>query len=148
MTVMELLVMMGIFGIVLAASLPGYRGMMEGFRHRGSVDRVTSRLFLTRQMAVRDKVPYILNLDTANDLINGFADANGNGVQDGGEAAVGPWQMDTDVSLVNVSWAGNTLTFFPNGSASQTADMRVIDNNGRTKTIRVSSITGNTEVLP
>lgn len=148
MTLMELLVMLGVLGILLAVSLPGFRSMMEGYRHKGSVDRVTSKLFLTRQLAVRDKVPWVVNLDTANGRISAFGDANSNGALDGGESALGPWTMYDDVSLVNVSWAGNRLTFFPNGRADQTADLQVVDNNARSRTVRISSITGNAEVLP
>lgn len=148
MTLMELLVMMTVLTIVLAAALPGFKGMMEGNRHKGSVDRLTSKLFLTRQMAVRDKIPYVVTLDVANGQFSAFGDTNANGARDGAEPLLGPWPMNTDVSLVNVSWTGNQLTFFPNGSADQTADVMVNDTNGRTKTIRVSSITGNTEVLP
>jgi hypothetical protein len=40
------------------------------------------------------------------------------------------------------------MSFFANGSASQTGDIRIVDTRGRTKTLRVSSITGNVEVLP
>lgn len=148
MTLMELMVMIGVLAILLAAALPGFRSMMEGYRHKGSVDRVTGKLFLTRQLAVRDKFPWVVNLDVANRQISAFGDANANGVQDAGETALGPWTMYDDVNLVNVSWAGNRVTFFPNGRADQTADLQVVDNDARTRTVRISSITGSTEVLP
>jgi Tfp pilus assembly protein FimT len=145
---MELIVGIGIVGLVLAASLPGFRSMLEGYRHGNSVSQVTSRLFMVRQMAVRDKVPFVVTLDAVNDRMGVFEDADGDGVFDAGEETHRPYVMDQDVGLQNVSWAGNQLTFFPNGSASQTADMRVVDAHGRSRTIRVNSITGNTEVLP
>ena len=148
MTLMEILVMLAVLGILFAVSLPGFRSMMEGYRHKGSTDRVTSRIFLTRQMAVRDKFPWVVNLDVPNRQISAFGDDNSNGVQDGGEDTRGPWTMYDDVNLVNVSWAGNQVIFFPNGRASQTADLQVVDNNARSRTVRISSITGNTEVLP
>jgi Tfp pilus assembly protein FimT len=145
---MEILVMLAVLGILLAAGLPGFRNMMEGYRHKGSVDRVTSKLFLTRQLAVRDKVPWVVTLDVANRQMSAFGDDNSNGVRDAGEDTRGPWTMYDDVNLVNVSWAGNQVTFFPNGRASQTADLQVVDNYFRSRTVRISSITGNAEVLP
>jgi len=148
MTLMEILVMMAVFGILLAVSLPGFRSMMEGYRHKGSVDRVTSKLFLTRQLAVRDKVPWVVDLDVANRRMSAFGDTNSNGAWDAGEDTRGPWIMYDDVNLVNVSWAGNRVIFFPNGRASQTADLQIVDNNARSRTVRISSITGNAEVLP
>ena len=148
MTLVELLVMLAVLGILLAASLPGLRNTMYGYRHRGSVDRVTSKLFLARQLAVRDKVPWHVDLDVANRQISAFGDANSNGIADGGEATLGPWTMYDDVNLVNVSWTGNRVTFFPNGRADQTADLQVVDNYFRSRTVRISSITGNAEVLP
>lgn len=144
----ELMIAMAIFGLVLAASLPGFRSMMEGHRHSASVGQVTSRLFLTRQMAVRDRQNYVIALDLVNSQYTVFRDTDADGVQDGGETVLGPWSLRDDVSLQNVSWTGAQMTFFPNGSASETADIRINDTSGRSRTIRVSSITGNAEVLP
>lgn len=144
----ELMVAMAIFGIVLAASLPGFRSMMRGHQHSASVGQVTSRLFLTRQMAVRDRTPYVVALDLVNSQYSVFQDNDGDGVLDPGETTLGPWALRGDVALQNVSWTGNQMTFFPNGSASETADIRITSTDGRSRTIRVSSITGNAEVLP
>lgn len=144
----ELMITMAILGLVLACSLPGFRSMMEGNRHNASIGQVTSRLFLTRQMAVRDRTPYVVTLDTVNSQFAVFQDNDGDGVQDGGETALGPWTLNTDVLLQNVSWTGDQMTFFPNGTTSETADIRIADVSGRSRTIRVSSITGNAEVLP
>jgi len=148
MSLIELLVGVAIIGIVLAASLPGFRSMMYGHRHTASIGQVTSRVFLTRQMAVRDRTPYVMTLDVANSQYSVFQDSDNDGVLDVGETSLGPWSLMDGVQLVNVSWAGNQMAFFPNGSASQTADIRINDSRGRSRTIRVSSITGNAEVLP
>ena len=148
MTLIELAVGLAIFGLVMAASLPGFRAMMDGYRHSASVGQVTSRMFLTRQMAVRDHSNYIMTLDLVNSRYSVFNDRNANGVRDVAETALGPWSLRDGCRLQNVNWAGGQMTFLPNGSTSQTADLRVIDVKGRSRTVRVSSITGNTEVLP
>ena len=148
MTLVELLIILVMIGLVLAASVPAMRSTLQGFRHNNSVGMVTSRMFLTRQMAVREKVPHVVTLDVANRQFSIFSDDDEDGVQDVGEDTLGPYQLDTDVRLVNVDWAGAQMTFFPNGRASQTGDLQVVDGGGRTKTIRVRSLTGNTEVLP
>ena len=148
LTTMELLVVLAVFGIVLAASLPGFRSMMDGWRHRNSVTQLTSRMFLTRQMAVRDGIPYVFIIDPATDRYRIYGDADEDGIQDAGERSLGPYQLENDLQLVNVDWAGNQTTFLPNGSASQTGDIRVVDGRNRSRTIRVNSITGNAEVLP
>jgi len=77
-----------------------------------------------------------------------FRDTNGNGAVDAGETRLGPWPLDTGIQLQNVDWAGNRMTFFPNGTTSQTGDLRILDGKGRSKLIRMSSVTGNVEVLP
>jgi Tfp pilus assembly protein FimT len=135
-------------GLVLAAALPAFRSIHDGYRHRNSIMEITTRMFLTRQMAVREKTPFVVNLDVPNSWFWIFQDRNGNGNLDAGEDTLGPYLMEEGVQLQNISWANGQVTFFPNGSASQTSDLRVLDNKGRTKTIRVSSISGNTEVLP
>jgi prepilin-type N-terminal cleavage/methylation domain-containing protein len=148
MTMLELTIGIVIAGIVLAASTPALRSMLGGYQHRNSVTEISSRMFLTRQMAVREKRPYVVRIDDAAMEFLVFEDADGDGVLDGGERTLGPYALAEGISLQNVDWADDQLTFFPNGAASQTGDLRVVDGRGRTKTIRVSSITGNTEVLP
>lgn len=139
---------MAVAGIILAVSLPGFTRMLEGHRFKGAVDTVRTRLYAARQMAVRDKIPYIVDLDTGAGQINLFADNDGDGVFEAGERSFGPYELGPNVTLVNVNWPNNQLTFRPNGTASQTGDVQVIDGKGRTKTIRVSSMTGNAGVLP
>jgi Tfp pilus assembly protein FimT len=148
MTLLELLIMVTVMGLVLAASVPGMRSTVEAYRLDGSVREVTSRIFISRQMAVRDKTPYVMTVDPLNDRYLAFGDTDGDGVPDPGETLLGPYQLEADMSLVNLSWTGNRMTFFPNGRASETGDIRIADGNGRTKTIRVHSTTGNAEVLP
>jgi Tfp pilus assembly protein FimT len=148
MTLLELLIMLTVMGLVLAASAPGMRSTMEAYRLDGSAREFTSRVFMSRQMAVRDKTPYVLAIDPANDRYLAFGDTDEDGIRDPGEPQIGPYQLDDGISLVNVSWTGNRMTFFPNGRASETGDVQIADGNGRTKTIRVHSTTGNAEVLP
>jgi Tfp pilus assembly protein FimT len=145
---MELLIAVAVFGIVLAASIPSFRSMLEGYRHKSAVDLVAGRLFLTRQLAVQEKVDHVVTLDTGAGQINVFADTDGDGVFEPGERTYGPYSLGPDVHLVNVSLTNNQISFLPNGTASQSGDLQVTDDKGRSKTIRVSSITGSTEVLP
>ena len=148
MTLVELMVGLAMFGIILAASLPGFRAMLDGNRHNAAIQQLTSRMFLTRQMSVRDRQNYVMTLDLVNQRYSVFRDTDGDGVQDAGETALGPWAMRDGVRLQNVNWGGNAMTFFPNGSTNQTADLRIIDVKGRSRTIRCSSITGDVQVLP
>ncbi|NNE44601.1 MAG: hypothetical protein HKN12_10355 [Gemmatimonadetes bacterium] len=145
---MDVTTVLIIMGLVAAIAIPGFRSMMDGYRHRGSVDAVTGKLFMTRQLAIRNKSPYVVALDAVNRQITGFLDQNGNGVQDAGDTAINPVQMYDGVQLNNVDWPAARLMFFPNGRASATSDLTVTDNDGRIKTIRVSSITGTSQVLP
>jgi prepilin-type N-terminal cleavage/methylation domain-containing protein len=147
-TALELMIGVMILGLVLAASLPAFRSIHEGYRHRASVSQITSRMFRTRQMAVREKTPYVVNLDVPNSWYWIYRDDDENGVFDAGETTLGPYVMEEGVGLQNVNWINGRLTFFANGSASRTSDLRVVDGKGRSKTIRISSISGNTEVLP
>ena len=147
-TLPELLVGLAILGITLAASMPGIRSMFDGYSHSSSVSLVTGRIGLARQMAVRDKVNYRITLDTTNRMMTLLRDDDGDGVFEGGERVLGPYEMGLDINLVNVDWDDDQLTFFPNGSASQSGEIQVTSNRGRSKTVRVSSITGNVEVLP
>jgi Tfp pilus assembly protein FimT len=145
---MELLVVIGIIGIVLAASLPPFRSMMSGYRHRSAATRLTGHMALTRQMAVRDATPYVFVLDPVNSRYQMFQDLDEDGVADAGEQTYGPYATDADIRLINVNIAGNQVTFQSNGAASQTGDIRLVDAHNHDKTIRLSAITGNAEILP
>lgn len=147
-TLVELMVGIVMAGIVLAAALPGFRAMLDGYRHRSSISQMTSRMFMVRQLAVRDRQNYVMTVNPVAATFAAFRDTNNNGVADAGESQLGPWPLDTGVQLQNVDWAGNRMTFFPNGTTSQTGDLRLLDGKGRSKLIRLSSLTGNVEVLP
>jgi Tfp pilus assembly protein FimT len=148
MTLLELLITVTVLGMVLAASIPSLRSTVEGYRFNADVNEMTSKMFLTRQLAVREKVPYVVTLAPTNDRFTIFEDRDADGVQDAGEKTLGPYLMDVGVSLLNVNWGGNRMTFRPNGTTSQTGDVQIVDGRGRSKTIRINTMTGNTEVLP
>ncbi len=149
MTLLELLIMVAVMGLVLAASVPGMRSTVEAYRLDGSVREVTSRIFISRQMAVRDKTPYVMTVDPAQRPVRWHSGIRmATAFPTRARPLLGPYQLEPDISLVNLSWTGNRMTFFPNGRASETGDIRIADGNGRTKTIRVHSTTGNAEVLP
>jgi Tfp pilus assembly protein FimT len=147
-TTMELLVVVGVLGLILAASLPSFRSMYSGYRHKSAATRMTGHMTLTRQMAVRDATPYVFVLDPPNSRYSMFQDTDRDGVPDAGERAFGPYATDADIRLINVSIAGNRVTFLTNGAASQGGDVRIIDAHNHDKTIRLSAITGNAEILP
>jgi Tfp pilus assembly protein FimT len=145
---MELLVVVGVLGLVLAASLPAFRSMYSGYRHKSAATRLKGHMTLTRQMAVRDATPYVLVVDPPNSRYRMFQDTDEDGIADAGEQTYGPYTMDADIRLINVSIAGNQVTFLTNGGASQSGDVRIVDANNHDKTIRLSAITGNAEILP
>jgi Tfp pilus assembly protein FimT len=146
-TVTELAVMLSVFGIVLAASMPSLHSILEGYRHRNAVDSVKTRLVITRGLAVNSKTPYVVTVDPATSRLYVFADVDADGIYDAGERKLGPFEVDPGISVVNVDWAANQISFRPDGTASQTGSLRVEDDDGRSKTIRVSSMTGSAQVL-
>lgn len=147
-TTTELLVVIGIFGIVLAASLPSFRSMYNGYRHRSATTRLTGHMTLAREMAVRDATPYVFVVDPPNSRYRMFQDTDRDGVQDAGERAYGPYTTDVGIRIINVSLAGNQVSFLSSGAASGGGDLRVVDGHNHDKTIRLSAITGNVEILP
>jgi len=147
-TLTELAVMLVVFGLVLAASMPSLHTILEGYRHRNAVDSVKSRLVMTRGLAVNSKIPYVVTVDPSSSRLYVFEDTDADGVFDAGEKKFGPYEVDPGVDLVNVDWAENQISFRPDGTASQTGNLRVQDHDGRSATIRVSSMTGSAQVLP
>ncbi len=147
-TITELAVMLVVFGLVLAASLPSLRSIREGYTHRNAVDSIKTRLVMTRGLAVSSKIPHVVTVDPATSRLNVFEDKDEDGIFDAGERQYGPYEVDPGVNLVNLDWDQNQITFRPDGTASKTGSLQVQNGGGRSRTIRVSSMTGSAQVLP
>jgi prepilin-type N-terminal cleavage/methylation domain-containing protein len=62
-TLLELLVVLGIMGILTSLALPSLQGMLAHYRLEGAVQGLVSDLRLARQTAIAERVPILMKLD-------------------------------------------------------------------------------------
>jgi len=143
-TLIELMVVLAVFGIVTAIALPGLNKFLRSVELNGTVTRMATSLRVIRQRAVTENNNYIAVLG-ATDNIAWWDDDDNDGVKDGTEkygsnAAVPAWMAVTNDPLN--PFASDTLTFAPNGSASQSGTLIFSNAEGYQRTLSVIRPTG------
>lgn len=143
-SLIELMVVLVIFSIVTAIGLPGLNKFLRSVELSGTVDREATSLRVIRQRAVTENNNYVAVLG-ANDNILWWDDDDNDGVKDGtektGENAPIPSWMTVTNDPGN-TFASDTLTFYPNGSASESGTLIFSNADGYQKSLSVIRPTG------
>ena len=144
-SMVEILVVVLIMGITLAASVPAFNRYLASNTLQNAGDVFAGRLRLARQTAVAQEVPQIVSWDTAAGTYTIVSDTNGDGIVQGGEPSLGPFTLPDGIALANDPgdpFAGTTLTFNPNGGASQSGSVVLSNTKNGSMTLSVLSPTG------
>jgi prepilin-type N-terminal cleavage/methylation domain-containing protein len=143
-TLMELMVVLVIFGIVTAVALPGLNKFLRSVEISGTVDREAATLRIIRQRAVTENNNYVAVLG-ANDNILWWDDDNNDGVKNNTEKTGQNMPIPSWITVTNDpgnTFASDTLTFYPNGSASESGTLIFSNADGYQKTLSVIRPTG------
>jgi prepilin-type N-terminal cleavage/methylation domain-containing protein len=143
-SLIELMIVLVIFGIVSAIALPGLNRFLRSVELNGTVTRMATSLRIVRQRAVTENNNYIAVLG-ANDNVAWWDDDDNDGVKDGTEksgenAPIPSWMTVTNDPLN--PFASDTLTFTPNGSSSQSGTLIFSNADGYQRTLSVIRPTG------
>jgi len=143
-SLIELMVVLVIFGIVTAIALPGLNKFLRSIELSGTVERMATSLRVVRQRAVTENNNYIAVLG-ANDNILWWDDDDNDGVKDntektGENAPIPSWM--TVANDPGNTFASDTLTFYPNGSASESGTLIFSNADGYQRTLSVIRPTG------
>jgi prepilin-type N-terminal cleavage/methylation domain-containing protein len=145
-TVIELVVVLVIFGIVVAASTPVIREALQSFEYQNTIHEISSRLFTARQLAVRHGAPSHFVVDPDNATYMVFTDEDRDGQPDANETQLGPYSLGDVLSFQDVQLPQNRVVFLPNGTVEEGGSLRLVDARGRSRLITVNSTTGAVEV--
>ena len=143
-SLIELMVVLVIFSIVTAVALPGLNKFLRSVELSGTVERMATSLRVVRQRAVSENNNYVAVLG-ANDNILWWDDDDNDAVKDGTEktgqnAPIPSWMTVTNDP--GNTFASDTLTFFPNGSASQSGTLVFSNADGYQRMLSVIRPTG------
>ncbi len=144
-SMVEILVVLLILGITLAASVPAFTRYLASSTLDNAGSEFAGRLRLARQTAVAQEVPQIVSWDTVAKTYTIVSDTNGDGIVQGGEPILGPFTLPDGIDLANDTgdpFGGTTLTFNANGSASESGSMVLSNAKNGSVTLSVLSPTG------
>jgi type II secretion system protein H len=143
-SLVELMVVLAIFGIVTAVALPGLNKFLRSVELNGTVERMATSLRVVRQRAVTENNTYVAVLG-ADDNISWWDDDDNDGVKDGTEKAGANAPIPSWMTVTNDAgnpFASDTLRFLPNGSASQSGTVIFSNADGYQRSLSVIRPTG------
>lgn len=141
-SIIELLVVVVIMTAILAASIPAIRGHTETIKLQRTSTDIAGTLKLARQRAVATNNDVIVVFDSNNGTYLAFEDTDGDGSQDANETVTGPHSVPKKISIGSVSFAGETVSFGPGGSATETGSVVVYNSRARALRIDLMAATG------
>jgi type II secretion system protein H len=141
-SIIELMVVVVIMTIVLAASIPALRQHTETVNLTKGSREVESSLKLARTRAVSTNTPVVVVFDTNANTYLLFEDEDGDGTHDSAETMSGPFEVPKKVALGSVSFGRNTVTFVPSGAASETGSVVLVNTKNLAQRIDLTAATG------
>ena len=144
-TLIELMVVIVIFGIVSAMALPGFNRFMRSIDLNSEVTQAASRLRVIRQRAITENNNYIVWWAWWNKDWGWWDDDNNDGIWqstekwDGGQVKPS-WITVTD-SGTN-PFSGGWILFLPNGSATESGTKIYSNSDGFTRSLSIIRPTG------
>jgi len=146
----ELMVVMVVFGIMAAASIPAFSKSMKANKLVEASDQIESRMRLARARAVAENQPYVIGWFTQYGQLFLVRDENRNGVPDwGSEYQEGPLQIPTGITLANFSdnpFSHSYVAFNPDGSAGEGGSLLLSNDQSQSKVITLIQPSGTVAV--
>ncbi len=145
MTLVEIMGALVIFGILIALGLPAFRSYFATHAVDGAANNLSVNLRLARQKAATEQNNYKVSLDPAALNYTILDDDNGNNVADAGEMVLGPVNIPAELTVTNgplSPFPGDSLVFYPNGTASSSGTVTISDSRGFWRVVAVLRSTG------
>ncbi len=144
-TLVELAIVLVIFGIVSALAVPGLNKFLRSVQLNGEVQGFATTLRVVRQRAITENNTYVLYWDATERKLKWWDDEDNDGVKDGTEkfgetAALAPWITVTNSSTN--PFPSDTVRFVPNGSASVSGSVIYSNPEGYARSLSVVRPTG------
>jgi type IV fimbrial biogenesis protein FimT len=144
-TLVELAIVLVIFGIVSAIAIPGINKFLRSVEMNGEVQQFATTMRVVRQRAITENNNYVLYWDATDRKLKWWDDDNNNGVKDGPEKFGATSAMATWITVTNSStnpFPSDTVQFVPNGSASVSGSVIYSNPEGYSRSLSVVRPTG------
>jgi Tfp pilus assembly protein FimT len=145
MTLVEVMGALVIFGILVALGMPAFRSYFATHAVDGAANNLSVNLRLARQKAATEQNNYKVTFDpTAQNYVI-LDDNNSNNVADAGEMVQGPINIPAELTVTNgplMPFPGDSLVFYPNGTASASGTVTISNPKGFWRLVAVVRSTG------
>jgi type IV fimbrial biogenesis protein FimT len=144
-TLVELSVVLVIFGIVSAIAIPGINKFLRSIEMNGEVQGFATTMRVVRQRSITENNNFVIYWDSTERKLKWWDDDNSNGVKDGPENFGESPALANWITVTNSStnpFPSDTVTFVPNGSASVSGSVIYSNPEGYTRSLSVVRPTG------
>jgi prepilin-type N-terminal cleavage/methylation domain-containing protein len=144
-TLLELAFAIVVAGLCLAASIPAIVSYVQDYRLDGFASNFVSELNLTKHRAISEGNDYVVTLYPEENTYSVLDDDNSNGNAESGEQLLWGDQLPDNLRLSNgpqLPFPDNSLTLRPDGTASATGTITIINEHGRQRVLLVLASTG------
>jgi type II secretion system protein H len=144
-TLIELMVVIVIFGIVSAIALPGFNKFMRSLDLNSQVQRTATTIRVVRQRAITENNNFVVYWDNTIKGWGWWDDDDNDGVKDGMEKYAAPEALPGWITITNSStnpFPSDSVSFLPNGSASASGSVIFSNSDGFTRSLSVVRPTG------
>jgi prepilin-type N-terminal cleavage/methylation domain-containing protein len=146
-SMVELMVVVGAMGLLLALSVPAIRGWVRSMRLSGETNGMAMMMRTARSVAINRNADVVFVFDQSEGQYFYVIDADGDGAADDNEVQSGTHTLRDGVSIGAFTTPQQWITFTPRGSTSDGGTITVQGHSENyTRTIRVYSGTGNVTV--
>jgi prepilin-type N-terminal cleavage/methylation domain-containing protein len=142
-TLVELMFVIMIFGVVMAASMPSFGRFLQTWKLHGEVDRMAVALRTARSAAVMRNINAVFQFDTDAGTYFYFEDDDGDSVRDSAEHRSATFTLPPGIFFESQSLGGTTITFGPRGNTMQSGSIILENGLERTRQITIFGGTGN-----
>jgi Tfp pilus assembly protein FimT len=143
MTLVELLVVLGVIGIVVGMSVPALTGYTKQVRLRTATRQVVGLVSLARSLAISSHEDHAVVVDPANQEISVINVASGQALE---QVVRLPSSMTVGMQVGGEPSAEMQLVFRPTGSLTGRTVSFVLADRDKVQTITVTGATGSVSV--
>lgn len=145
-TLTELMIVIGILGVVMVASVPAIGRFLQNWRLGGDTDQMANTMRAARSTAVMKNLDAVFQFNPVDGTYSYFEDADGDGSKDANEYESSTHEFSPGISFNSHTLPGPQITFQPRGNSIESGTITLANVHGKTKTISLYGGTGNIRV--
>ena len=151
-TLLEMMIIVVIIGIMATLAAPNFFTWIPKMKLKGEAKKTLNYIRQARSRAVAENCQYGVHFNTDDGKLYFFKDSyqpSAVHYDDAADSIVeGPIELENNFEYDNCSFTGNTVIFFPDGSASTSGSIKVEGDNGvGSFVIKVLAATGKAKLL-